>query len=245
MKNDVLVIGESCVDIFCYGSCSRLAPAAPVPVFVPIGETSNPGMAMNVQRNLVSLGVSCSIHTNNNWKSVTKTRYVHRDTNQMFLRVDNNDDKISNCKIKTINFNDYKIVVVSDYNKGFLKKEDIQYICNNHSNVFLDTKKKLGSWCVDSKFIKINKKEYIESKDTLPRDIISKLIVTLGEDGCMYKDKKYSVEKVEIKDVSGAGDTFFAGLVSKYLNTQDIFESIKFANDCATKVVQRKGVSIV
>ena len=191
------------------------------------------------------MGVSCVIYTNNNWEKVTKTRYVHRDTNQMFLRVDNNDDKISNCTIENINPQEYEIVVVSDYNKGFLTREDIQYICNNHSNVFLDTKKKLGDWCANAKYIKINKKEFIESKDTLPKDIINKLIVTLGEDGCMYKNRKFSVEKVEIKDVSGAGDTFFAGLISKYLNTKDIFESIKFANDCATKVVQRKGVSIV
>ena len=59
---------------------------------------------------------------------VTKTRYVHRDTNQMFLRVDNNDDKISNCKIQKINLQQYEIVVISDYNKGFLTKEDIQYV---------------------------------------------------------------------------------------------------------------------
>ena len=66
-------------------------------MFVLVGEVSNPGMAMNVQRNLKSLGVSCLIYTNDNWEKVTKTRYA-RDTNQMFLRVDNNDDKISNCK---------------------------------------------------------------------------------------------------------------------------------------------------
>ena len=52
MKNNVLVIGESCVDIFCYGSCSRLAPAAPVPVFVPVGEVSNPELTMNIAKKL-------------------------------------------------------------------------------------------------------------------------------------------------------------------------------------------------
>ena len=103
----------------------------------------------------------------------------------------------------------------------------------------------MGDWCINAKFIKINKKEYTESKDTLPKNIINKLIVTLGEDGCMYKGDIFPVEAVEIKDVSGAGDTFFAGLISKYLNTKDIFESIIFANACATKVVQKKGVSIV
>ena len=46
----------------------------------------------------------------------------------MFLRVDNNDDKISNMKMQKINLQQYEIVVISDYNKGFLTKEDIQYV---------------------------------------------------------------------------------------------------------------------
>lgn len=245
MKSDVLIIGESCVDVFCYGSCDRLAPAAPAPVFVHKDKVSNPGMAMNVQRNLESLKVDCLIYTNDNWQEVTKTRYVHLDTNQMFLRVDENDDKIYNCNLDTVDLNAHKIIVISDYNKGFLSQKDIEYICSSHPNVFLDTKKKLGSWCADAKFIKINKKEYNNSKDILTKDIMDRLIITLGGDGCMYKNELYPVEKVEIKDVSGAGDTFFAGMISSYLKTGDIVRSIKFANECATKVVQKKGVSIV
>ena len=31
----VLVIGESCIDVFQYGDCKRLCPEAPVPVFNP------------------------------------------------------------------------------------------------------------------------------------------------------------------------------------------------------------------
>ena len=31
----ILVIGESCLDIFQYGDCKRLCPEAPVPVFNP------------------------------------------------------------------------------------------------------------------------------------------------------------------------------------------------------------------
>ena len=52
-------------------------------------------------------------------------------------------------------------------------------------------------------------------------------------------------EKVEIKDSSGGGDTFIAGLVFKYLETNDMRQAIVFANECATKVVQKRGVSVV
>jgi sugar/nucleoside kinase (ribokinase family) len=50
---------------------------------------------------------------------------------------------------------------------------------------------------------------------------------------------------VEVKDVSGAGDTFISGLCYYYLKTKSIEESINFANECATKVVQKRGVSTV
>ncbi len=73
---------------------------------------------------------------------------------------------------------------------------------------------------------------------------MTKLILTLGHKGCRYKVMKiYAVEKVEIKDLCGAGDTFMASLCVKYLKNSDIVQSIDFANECATEVVQEKGVN--
>ena len=48
----ILVIGDSCTDIFRYGEVDRIAPEAPIPVLKPLKETSNPGMAGNVVTNL-------------------------------------------------------------------------------------------------------------------------------------------------------------------------------------------------
>ena len=62
----------------------------------------------------------------------------------------------------------------------------------------------------------------------------------------MYiKDKMFPTEEVPIKDVSGAGDTFLAGLVYEYMKTKNIEKSIKFAQKCTTKVVQKHGVSTI
>ena len=59
----------------------------------------------------------------------------------------------------------------------------------------------------------------------------------------MYKGKEYQItKKIEIRDVSGAGDTFLAALAVKYANTNNIEESILFAQKCSTKVVQKLGV---
>ena len=34
--SSILIIGDSCKDVFVYGEISRLSPEAPVPVFNPI-----------------------------------------------------------------------------------------------------------------------------------------------------------------------------------------------------------------
>ena len=241
----ILVIGETCLDVFRYGKCERLAPEAPAPVFNPVGITTNPGMAMNVQKNIQALGAKCDIHTNHNWESVLKTRFIHKDTNQMFIRVDENEDKIERCLVRDIPLSSYEIIVVSDYCKGFLTEEDIKYITENHNCVFVDTKKKLGNWCESATFVKINNIEFNKTKDSITPEFIDKLIVTRGSKGCVYRQKVFPVKSVEIKDVSGAGDTFLSGLVVKYQETRDIYESIHYANECATVVVQRRGVSTV
>jgi sugar/nucleoside kinase (ribokinase family) len=58
----------------------------------------------------------------------------------------------------------------------------------------------------------------------------------------VYREKTYPVEKVEIKDTSGAGDTFLAALSIEYCKSNDIDKAIEFANKCATIVVQKQGV---
>jgi D-beta-D-heptose 7-phosphate kinase/D-beta-D-heptose 1-phosphate adenosyltransferase len=144
-----------------------------------------------------------------------------------------------------IDYSSFDAVVISDYNKGFLTKDDIYYISNNSKISFLDTKKVLGPWASNISYIKINEFEYDHNKEHLTPDLISRLIITKGSSGADHQGVNYPVEKVEIKDTCGAGDTFVAGLVTNFVKTKNISEAIKFANDCATKVVQKKGVSIV
>jgi len=239
----ILVIGESSRDVFVYCDALRLCPDVPVPVLNIKDQSENPGMAKNVHRNIQSLIKDCQILTNSNWYNVTKTRYVHENSNHMFFRVDTLHE-ISRIDMNKIDY-DYEIIVISDYDKGFLKKEDIEEICSKHSNVFIDTKKILGSWAEKARFIKINDFEYKNSENYITETLSNKIIHTVGSDGCEFCGVNYPVDKVEVKDVSGAGDTFMAGLVVKYFETKDIEESIKFANKCASKVVRQKGVTVI
>jgi D-beta-D-heptose 7-phosphate kinase/D-beta-D-heptose 1-phosphate adenosyltransferase len=241
----VLVIGESCKDVFTYGSCNRLCPEAPVPVLNVSGQTEGGGMAMNVKENLISLGAEVDIVTNTNWEEIVKTRFVDIKTNHMFMRIDSNDDMYGNSNINVrydIDFSTYDAIVISDYDKGFLSVHDIKYISQSHDCTFLDSKKLLGTWCLNVSYIKINELEYKRSEGFINGFMKEKTIVTLGDSGCSLDGILYPVSEVEVKDCSGAGDTFIAGFVVKYLETKDEKKSIEFANMCATESVQRRGV---
>ena len=238
----ILVIGDSCLDVYTYCKTSRLAPDRPVPVLETIKVVETPGMAYNVYKNLQGLSNDVSIVTNDNWKAVKKTRFVDDKSNHMFVRVDTTHP-LTPIDLNKLSF-DYDSIVISDYDKGFLTREDIYHICDNHPQVFLDTKKDLGPWALKAKFIKINNYEYERSKTFIDREISGKVIKTVGGDGCVYRDKIFPVmNKVEVLDVSGAGDTFMAGLVFQYTKTKDLESAINFANKCASEVVQHKGVT--
>lgn len=242
----VLVIGDSCTDVFRYGKCNRLSPEAPVPVFNPTRTTGNGGMAINVHENLKALGIEADIITNN--LRPVKTRYVDEVSNQMLLRVDEKDTIISIDAdvLNNISFDDYQAIVISDYDKGFLDIDDIMYIADNHPLVFMDSKKELGGWCDDIKFLKINEKEAQENSEWLTQFYNGELIVTLGQKGARHWFHDISIEtEHEVRDLSGAGDTFLAALVADYINNNDIRRAISFANRCAAWVVSQKGVVTV
>ena len=252
----VLVIGDSCQDVFVYGDIERISPEAPVPVFVPTNTEKNDGMARNVSHNVESLDMFITTITNKN--GIVKRRYVDNRSGQMVLRVDEHDycERIDKKVLKGLRDNkctphfgsetNIDAIIISDYCKGFLEEEDIQFICDNNDNVFVDTKKKLGRWIESADFIKINELEYKKNHELLSdKGFEEKLIVTLGSKGCRWNGRDFSVEEVPVKDVSGAGDTFLAGLVRGYLDTNNIEEAIRFAQKCTTIVVQKHGVATV
>ena len=243
----ILVIGDSCTDVFVYGEIERICPEAPVPVFKPTRKTENGGMAKNVVANLKALGCEVDLISNSN--NIKKIRYVDDKSNQMVMRVDEND------KCRSINDNEYSYieklgktfdaVIISDYCKGFLDEEDICFITDKCNNVFIDTKKQLGDW--DADYIKINDLEHRKNFEVIANcpKLKDKLIITQGPRGCFYNGKFFPTQEVPVKDVSGAGDTFLAGLVCEYVKTYNIEKSIKFAQKCTTKVVQKHGVSTI
>lgn len=242
-SKDILVIGDSCRDIFIYCNATRMCPDVPVPILTCVDIQENMGMAKNVQRNIMTSIPHCDIITNNNWYDITKTRYVHASTNHMFFRIDS-PESIDRINLEDIDYN-YKMIIISDYDKGFLSIEDIMTILSKHNNVFIDTKKILGEWCENATYIKINHPEYLKSMPYICEKLKNKIIHTMGDKGCEFKNKRYNVKKVDIKDISGAGDSFLAALAISFLKSNNIERSIKFANAKASEVVKYRGVSII
>jgi bifunctional ADP-heptose synthase (sugar kinase/adenylyltransferase) len=244
----ILVIGEKCIDKFIYGEVNRLSPEAPIPVFIPKKTSINNGMAGNVVSNLNYLIDPDDFETEYIYPTseIIKTRYVEDKSNHPFIRVDENDSvnriELSEeiiTKIKSVD-----AVIVSDYDKGFLNEEDLYLIGINSKLSILDSKKKLNRSTLESfNFIKLNESEF-KKNYTEDSELLEKIIITLGSKGAKYNNKLYpSWSPRETVDVSGAGDTFTAAFTYRYLTTQNIEESIEFANELATRVVSKRGVS--
>jgi D-beta-D-heptose 7-phosphate kinase/D-beta-D-heptose 1-phosphate adenosyltransferase len=244
MRNKVLVIGELCTDVFKYGITNRKSPEGNGPVFIQTDIVFGNGMAGNTAMNLEAMGLDVDTYFDNG--KIMKTRYVNRDTNELYLRVDVDDvtDRIDIYDLPDLV--KYDVVVISDYCKGFLTEEDIDKIASMAKFTILDTKKKLGDWCKNVSFIKVNRNEAYNNRDIIYQNkwLEDKLIITLDGIGACYKDKVISTEYVENADVSGAGDTFVAGFVARYLDSNNIEESIDWANYCAGEVVKEKGVTV-
>ena len=239
----VVVIGETCIDKFIYCDINRLSPEAPVPVLQPINTVVNAGMSGNTVANVKALEPSSKVLHFSNLTQVTKTRYVEKKTNHMFLRVDEGDDKIEQFIWSTDYehfIQDADVVIVSDYNKGYLLDYTLQLIAYKSKLSILDSKRKLNSDIIkDFTFVKLNEEEYLNNKEL----DASKIIVTLGSKGCMYNGKTYSSPNPqETIDVSGAGDTFTAAFALSYATAKSVPNAIKFANKISAEVVSKRGV---
>jgi D-beta-D-heptose 7-phosphate kinase/D-beta-D-heptose 1-phosphate adenosyltransferase len=243
----ILVIGEKCTDRFMYCDVSRFSPEAPVPVLNPIEVIENDGMAGNVVRNLIALNKDISVAHWYQDEIITKTRFVEKKSNHMFLRLDEGEEKISNMNLineRISEIYNYDVVIVSDYDKGFISDSDLLTIGKNSKVSILDSKRKLNKEIVNSfTFVKLNEKESLQNKELLE---CNNILITLGSKGTKFKDEIYpSPNPQETIDVSGAGDTFISALAIQYCRTKDIESAIIYGNECATIVVQHKGVTKV
>jgi D-beta-D-heptose 7-phosphate kinase/D-beta-D-heptose 1-phosphate adenosyltransferase len=230
----ILLIGDNCLDVYQYGTVDRISPEAPVPIFKYSHKEQRAGMAGNVNNCLKALG--CSLNYLHSETSM-KTRLIDSRSKQQMIRIDD-DVTATPVEFATAIPDVYDAVVISDYNKGTVTYELMEeVIASVKCPVFIDTKKTdlerlQGAW------VKINELEYSKIKSEC-----SGLIVTRGAKGAdaVYHQYKSPAPKVEVVDVTGAGDTFLAALAYNYLHTKDIKKAMDFANRAAAVAVQHMG----
>ena len=231
----VLLIGDSCTDVFVYGVVRRLNPEAPVPILEPKREKRTEGMAWNVYNNLNALGVHVDMITQD--EEITKTRYIHESSNQQILRLDE-EPKVNPLDDEILD-GEYDALVISDYDKGFITQTKLFELCNNFEGpIFIDTKKIAVP---GNAFIKVNEYEFKK----ITHFIADNMIITKGGEGTEYKGKLYPAEKVKVFDVVGAGDTFLATLTYGYLKYGSIEEAIPLANKAAAIAVSHTGTYVL
>jgi D-beta-D-heptose 7-phosphate kinase/D-beta-D-heptose 1-phosphate adenosyltransferase len=231
---NILLLGDSCRDIYQFGTVDRMSPEAPVPVFVPSYREERDGMASNVFKNLEALG--CDVNYLFGETSV-KTRLIDSRSRQQIVRIDD-DVESEPMTFETAIPPGYDAIVISDYNKGLITYELVEELRREFSGpIFVDTKKQdLARF--EGCIVKINQVEH-----TARSSNCSNMIVTQGKQGALYNNKMYPAAAIDVIDVCGAGDTFLAALAYEYLNTDGNMEAaVEFAIRASAVTVQHTGV---
>lgn len=165
----------------------------------------------------------------------------------------------------------FDCVIISDYNKGMISDnllKELYEICNLlHIKIFVDPKQNIKKYenCFlispniteANQLFKINiqsKNDVVLNKDHILRIMkiynISNVVITLGAEGAYLINESTSyhfslLKKIQVYDVTGAGDTFLAALVFDYLRNKDLHIAIPFANIAASLSVQKSGTTAV
>jgi bifunctional ADP-heptose synthase (sugar kinase/adenylyltransferase) len=237
---NVLLVGDTCEDVYHYGVCERMSPEAPVPVFKELRQEIRQGMSSNVKLNLESLGIKVE-HVHNSEK-IRKHRFIEEKYNQQLFRYDQGEEKTIYPLLPRMS-RGYDAVVVSDYNKGFVTPDTFKFLKDQlppGMPVFVDSKKQ-DLTCFKECIIKINESEAYKAV----LDPTQEVVVTLGASGARWREQVYKTEKVDVFDVCGAGDVFLASLVYGYLKHKSIADAIEIANKCASLSVAKMGTYVI
>ncbi len=292
----IAILGDVILDSYIFGKVKRISPEAPVPILNVEKNKDVLGGAANVAHNIVCLknkvflfskfGKDEKLHRLltllnekgilhfilSNYNSIEKQRVVAG--NQQLLRIDY--EKISSLKEEDVdriiekfnNLENIKIVIFSDYKKGFcipnLTKNILEICQRKNIKVIVDTKdinleKYRGAFILTpnvnelssmiGKEIKNEENEIVSAAYKLMEKYnFEHILVTRSEKGMtlVSKDKTYKtfyVKPKEVYDVSGAGDTVVATLANFLALDYDLEKACYLSNVAASIVVGKLGTA--
>lgn len=204
-------------------------------------------------------------------KTTVKERIISDIGNIQMMRIDYEnvdhinilDDTIIN-RIKYINStNKYNMIVISDYAKGVITKDLIDFLKILEVPIIIDPKpsqkniynEAFSTIQLSNNFmITPNKKEWEKLKNEPFINNFKYILVTKGKDGmdliCNNKNKldkilTISSEPIFVYNVSGGGDVVLAVISVCLSYGIDIEKSIYIANDCARYSVTKPNTCVV
>ena len=203
--------------------------------------------------------------------TIVKHRFVALGYNQQLLRVDYEKNSPLDCnyskmfvdKILELNPN---VLIISDYAKGVITKDLMEYLKKQYSGkILIDPKPKNIDLYKDVFLIKPNLKEASEivgreiennnnNVEKAGLEIVDKynanVVITRSEKGSTLitlDGEIYHIptEVREVHDVSGAGDTYIATLGYALNKNYDLVDAVKLANRASSIVVGKVGTATV
>jgi len=209
----------------------------------------------------------CYVLAEENRSTTVKTRLISKYKNTHLLRYDEETlrdisdlNKISLLSHIEKNINTIDDILMIDYKKGVITKDLAQVIiglANSHNvPVYVDTKKDDLSSFSGCNIIKPNKYEFEKIRLRYAPDYsmedackiiceklkIQRIVITAGNEGIYAYDSAEGLihskaEQVEVKELSGAGDSVLAVLSYCFSEGYSFTDSVNCANKLAAKFV--------
>ena len=204
--------------------------------------------------------------TNNIFVDSRKTTQKHRifNNNTIYVRYDIEDTHDISIELsdKIIDYvkekKNIEAIIISDYNKGLLTiqlcKELISYANDNNIYTFIDPKiknveKYQNCFCFKPNLVEckiITDANEIQNMFKIIKQKINckNIVITCGENGIYINDISNHFihkNKIDVIDVTGAGDIVLTVLTYIFLKTKDLVLACNIANCIAGKSVQTIG----
>lgn len=263
----IAVVGDYMTDYYHEASEVKLCPSEDImDIIEPMYPDciNKPGGAGNVVENIKSLGAGVGRFFPAFQKDTHCKHYYEHKGRPLFrvsvhpqIPVDDIADNLERVLryMHPLN-NEYDGIIMADYNKGALTPEGILDIMaaakENNIPVFVDPKYDNWDCYKGAAIFKCNKNEWEQVYPSLHEDLrtwFDYYIVTYGDKGMSVftteEDWVIPAHKVEVSDVTGAGDTCIAVMALEYLRTGDILQACKLANLAGSLVVQKHRTASV
>lgn len=281
---NILVVGDIMLDHYVMGEVERISAEAPVPIVHVEKEYSTLGGCGHVASSIKELGANvfclASIGHDQYGKrivdlldeiqafpmlvmasknTIVKERVIANQRKIQMIRIDREtiqpvDSSFPIGFLKEYDEITYDIIVVSDYGKGMITKDLMNFLHKLEIRIIVDPKPKNFKLYSDVFMITPNEKEWEEIiKITLPRspNSMNYILLTEGKNGMTLVDNqdeskiKIHSDPVEVYNVSGAGDTVVSIMAVCLSMGWNVIDSAHIANKCAAYVVTQVGTSIV